>query len=50
MATPPHPGLDHLSNFDELKHLCPAFAKGCPYANVDQVDSLAVKSAEINRW
>ncbi|KAI8888266.1 hypothetical protein K501DRAFT_210725 [Backusella circina FSU 941] len=48
-APPPHPGLDHLDNFDELKHLCPAFAKGCPYANVDQVDSLAVKSADISR-
>jgi hypothetical protein len=47
---PPHPGLDTLTNIDELKHLCPAFSKGCPYAALEEVDSLAVSQGELSRW
>lgn len=46
---PPHPGLDTLTNIDELKHLCPAFSKGCPYASLEEVDSLAVSQGELSR-
>ncbi|KAG1299103.1 hypothetical protein G6F66_001111 [Rhizopus arrhizus] len=46
---PPHPGLDNLTNLDELKHLCPAFSKGCPYAKLEEVDSLAVSRGEVSR-
>lgn len=47
---PPHPGLDGLANMEELKHLCPAFSKGCPYAVLEEVDSLAVSHGELSRW
>ncbi|KAI8091242.1 heme oxygenase-domain-containing protein [Gilbertella persicaria] len=46
---PPHPGLEKLTNIDELKHLCPAFSKGCPYAALEEVDSLAVSHGELSR-
>jgi hypothetical protein len=45
-----HPGLDHLTNIEELKHLCPAFSKGCPYAALEEVDTLAVSHGEVSRW
>ncbi|KAI8984222.1 heme oxygenase-domain-containing protein [Mycotypha africana] len=46
---PPHPGLDTLTNVDELKHLCPAFSKGCPFANMEEVASVAVSRGEVSR-
>ncbi|KAG1074774.1 hypothetical protein G6F42_025677 [Rhizopus arrhizus] len=46
---PPHPGLEGLTNIDELKHLCPAFSKGCPYAALEEVDSIAVSHGELSR-
>ncbi|KAI8337314.1 heme oxygenase-domain-containing protein [Blakeslea trispora] len=46
---PPHPGLEGLTNIDELKHLCPAFSKGCPYAALEEVNSLAVSYGDVSR-
>lgn len=46
---PQHPGLEGV-DLEGLKHKCPAFASGCPYAKVDQVESLAVNSAELAKW
>ncbi|KAG0168484.1 hypothetical protein DFQ28_006946 [Apophysomyces sp. BC1034] len=46
---PPHPGLDHLTNVGELKHKCPAFSSGCPYASFEEVDSLAVSFGEVSK-
>ncbi|KAI8331986.1 heme oxygenase-domain-containing protein [Choanephora cucurbitarum] len=46
---PPHPGLEGLTNIDELKHLCPAFSKGCPYAALEEVNSLAVSHGDVSR-
>lgn len=50
IAMPPHPGLDSLTDVDKLKHLCPAFSKGCPYAKLEELDSLAVSRGEVSRW
>jgi hypothetical protein len=50
IAMPPHPGLDSLTDVDKLKHLCPAFSKGCPYAKLEELDSLAVNRGEVSRW
>ncbi|CEG67815.1 hypothetical protein RMATCC62417_04181 [Rhizopus microsporus] len=49
IAMPPHPGLDSLTDVDKLKHLCPAFSKGCPYAKLEELDSLAVNRGEVSR-
>ncbi|ORE22170.1 hypothetical protein BCV71DRAFT_241155 [Rhizopus microsporus] len=49
IAMPPHPGLDSLTDVDKLKHLCPAFSKGCPYAKLEELDSLAVSRGEVSR-
>ncbi|KAG2236118.1 heme oxygenase-domain-containing protein [Thamnidium elegans] len=46
---PPHPGLEGLTNIDELKHLCPAFSKGCPYASLEEVESVAMSHGELFR-
>ncbi|CEP11162.1 hypothetical protein [Parasitella parasitica] len=46
---PPHPGLEGLTNIDELKHLCPAFLKGCPYAALEEADSIVASKGEISR-
>ncbi|KAI7902125.1 heme oxygenase-domain-containing protein [Cokeromyces recurvatus] len=46
---PPHPGLDTLTNIEELKHLCPAFSKGCPYAKLEEVDTVVVNRGELSR-
>ncbi|KAI8384436.1 heme oxygenase-domain-containing protein [Radiomyces spectabilis] len=46
---PPHPGLDMISNPEELKHLCPAFASGCPYAKMEEVESVAVSFGELSK-
>ncbi|GAA5806795.1 hypothetical protein MFLAVUS_000143 [Mucor flavus] len=46
---PPHPGLEGLTNIDELKHLCPAFSKGCPYATLEEVESVAMSHGELFR-
>ncbi|ORZ07092.1 heme oxygenase-domain-containing protein [Absidia repens] len=43
---PHHPGLEGV-DLEGLKHKCPAFSSGCPYAKVDQVESLAINSAEL---
>jgi hypothetical protein len=47
---PPHPGLDTLTNIEGLKHLCPAFSKGCPYAQIDEVNTITVSRGELTRW
>lgn len=47
---PPHPGLEGLTNIDELKHLCPAFSKGCPYATLEEVESVAMSHGDLFRW
>lgn len=47
---PPHPGLEGLTNIDELKHLCPAFSKGCPYAKIEEVNTITVSRGELSRW
>lgn len=47
---PPHPGLEGLTNMEELKHLCPAFAKGCPYAAIEEVNTITVSRGELSRW
>ncbi|KAF7730687.1 hypothetical protein EC973_001636 [Apophysomyces ossiformis] len=49
VVMPPHPGLDHLTNVEELKHKCPAFSAGCPYANMEEVDHLAVSFGEVSK-
>lgn len=46
---PPHPGLDNV-DLDGLKHKCPAFATGCPYAKIEEVESLAVSFGELSKW
>ncbi|KAG1437836.1 hypothetical protein G6F56_012910 [Rhizopus delemar] len=35
-----YPELDTFKNLDELKRICPAFLKGCPYANLEELDPL----------
>ncbi|KAI8093687.1 heme oxygenase-domain-containing protein [Halteromyces radiatus] len=47
-TTLPHPGLEDV-DIDGLKHKCPAFATGCPYAKIDEVDSLAVSFGELSK-
>ncbi|CAO3590720.1 unnamed protein product [Absidia cylindrospora] len=47
-AMPPHPGLEGV-DIEGLKHKCPAFAVGCPYAKIDEVDSLAVSFGELSK-
>ncbi|KAI8065095.1 heme oxygenase-domain-containing protein [Gongronella butleri] len=45
---PPHPGLEGV-DLDNLKHKCPAFATGCPYAKIEEADSLAVSFGELSK-
>ncbi|KAI8329946.1 heme oxygenase-domain-containing protein [Chlamydoabsidia padenii] len=47
-AMPPHPGLEGV-DLEGLKHKCPAFAVGCPYAKIEEVESLAVSFGELSK-
>ncbi|CAO3640343.1 unnamed protein product [Cunninghamella echinulata] len=47
-SLPPHPGLENV-DIDDLKHKCPAFAAGCPYAKIEEVDSVAVSFGELKK-
>ncbi|CAO3610507.1 unnamed protein product [Cunninghamella blakesleeana] len=45
---PPHPGLENV-DIDDLKHKCPAFATGCPYAKIEEAESLAASFGELKK-
>ncbi|KAG0749620.1 hypothetical protein G6F62_000364 [Rhizopus arrhizus] len=46
---PSHSELDTLNKFEKLKRLCPAFSKGCPYSDLEELNSLAVNRGEASR-